>query len=53
MTAHWRQVIGHRAGRRALAGHGGYGHSRMRERIFGGITHYVLDHQDIAVLIVH
>lgn len=32
---------------------GGYGRSRMRERIFGGVTQHVLDHHDIAVLIAH
>jgi nucleotide-binding universal stress UspA family protein len=32
---------------------GGYGRSRMRERIFGGVTRYVLDHCDIPVLIAH
>jgi nucleotide-binding universal stress UspA family protein len=32
---------------------GGYGRSRMRERIFGGVTRYVLDHCDLPVLIAH
>lgn len=32
---------------------GGYGRSRMRERIFGGVTQHVLDHHDMAVLIAH
>jgi nucleotide-binding universal stress UspA family protein len=33
---------------------GGYGRSRMRERIFGGVTQHVLDHHDTCpVLIVH
>ena len=32
---------------------GGYGRSRMRERIFGGVTQHVLDHHDIPVLIAH
>lgn len=32
---------------------GGYGRSRMRERIFGGVTQHVLDHHDISVLIAH
>lgn len=32
---------------------GGYGRSRMRERIFGGVTQHVLDHHDIAVLLAH
>jgi nucleotide-binding universal stress UspA family protein len=30
---------------------GGYGRSRMRERIFGGVTQHVLDHHDMPVLI--
>jgi nucleotide-binding universal stress UspA family protein len=32
---------------------GGYGRSRMRERIFGGVTQHVLDRHDIPVLIAH
>jgi nucleotide-binding universal stress UspA family protein len=32
---------------------GGYGHSRMRELIFGGVTRYALSHAEIAVLITH
>jgi nucleotide-binding universal stress UspA family protein len=32
---------------------GGYGRSRMRERIFGGVTQHVLDHHDIPILIAH
>ncbi|HYZ26209.1 MAG TPA: universal stress protein [Geminicoccaceae bacterium] len=32
---------------------GGYGRSRMRERIFGGVTRHVLDHCDLPVLIAH
>jgi nucleotide-binding universal stress UspA family protein len=32
---------------------GGYGRSRMRERIFGGVTQHVLDHHDMPVLIAH
>ncbi len=32
---------------------GGYGHSRMRELIFGGATRYVLAHYDLPVLIAH
>jgi nucleotide-binding universal stress UspA family protein len=32
---------------------GGYGRSRMRERIFGGVTQHVLDHSDVPVLIAH
>ena len=32
---------------------GGYGRSRMRERIFGGVTQHVLDHHDMPVLAAH
>jgi len=32
---------------------GGYGHSRMRELIFGGVTRYALSHATIAVLMTH
>ncbi len=32
---------------------GGYGHSRMRELIFGGVTLHVLGHYDLPVLIAH
>jgi nucleotide-binding universal stress UspA family protein len=32
---------------------GGYGRSRLRERIFGGVTRHVLDHCDVPVLIAH
>lgn len=32
---------------------GGYGHSRMREMIFGGVTRYALTNAEIAVLITH
>jgi nucleotide-binding universal stress UspA family protein len=32
---------------------GGYGRSRMRERVFGGVTRHVLDHCDLPVLIAH
>jgi nucleotide-binding universal stress UspA family protein len=32
---------------------GGYGHSRMRELIFGGVTLHVLGHHDLPVLIAH
>jgi nucleotide-binding universal stress UspA family protein len=32
---------------------GGYGRSRMRERIFGGVTQHVLDHHEMPVLIAH
>ncbi|CAO3427277.1 COG0589: Universal stress protein UspA and related nucleotide-binding proteins [Azospirillum doebereinerae] len=32
---------------------GGYGHSRMREMILGGVTRYVLNHAGLPVLMVH
>jgi nucleotide-binding universal stress UspA family protein len=32
---------------------GGYSRSRMRERIFGGVTQHVLEHHDLPVLIAH
>lgn len=32
---------------------GGYGHSRLRELIFGGVTRHVLHHYDLPVLITH
>jgi nucleotide-binding universal stress UspA family protein len=32
---------------------GGYGHSRVRELIFGGVTRHVLHHLDLPVLIAH
>ncbi len=32
---------------------GGYGHYRLRERILGGVTHYVLNHADLTVLMAH
>src|SRR5918995_131313 len=32
---------------------GGYGRSRMRERIFGGVTQHVLDHHEMPILIAH
>ena len=32
---------------------GGYGRSRMRERIFGGVTQHVLNQHDTPVLIAH
>lgn len=32
---------------------GGYSRSRMRERIFGGVTRHVLDHHGMPVLIAH
>ncbi len=32
---------------------GGYGHSRFREIVFGGVTEYVLNYADTPVLMVH
>lgn len=32
---------------------GGYGHSRMRERVFGGATRHVLEHATLPVLMQH
>ena len=32
---------------------GGYGHSRLRELIFGGVTRHVLHHYDLPILITH
>lgn len=32
---------------------GGYGHSRMREMILGGVTRYMLGHSGIPVLMAH
>ncbi|WP_448205514.1 universal stress protein [Azospirillum sp. sgz302134] len=32
---------------------GGYGHSRMRELILGGVTRYVLNHASLPVLMAH
>jgi nucleotide-binding universal stress UspA family protein len=32
---------------------GGYGHSRVREMIMGGVTRYILDHPSLPVLIAH
>jgi nucleotide-binding universal stress UspA family protein len=32
---------------------GGYGHSRLRESIFGGVTQYIVSHPKIPVLMVH
>jgi nucleotide-binding universal stress UspA family protein len=32
---------------------GGYGHSRMREMILGGVTRYVLAHPGLPVLMAH
>ncbi len=32
---------------------GGYGHSRLREMVLGGVTRHVLDHMKIPVLMSH
>ena len=32
---------------------GGYSHSRMQERVFGGVTDYVLSHSKIITVMVH
>jgi nucleotide-binding universal stress UspA family protein len=32
---------------------GGYGHTRLREWVFGGFTQFVLDHADVLVLMAH
>jgi nucleotide-binding universal stress UspA family protein len=32
---------------------GGYGHSRVREMILGGVTRYIFDHPSLPVLIAH
>lgn len=32
---------------------GGYGHSRRRELVLGGVTRYVIDNTDMAVLMAH
>lgn len=32
---------------------GGYGHHRLRERIFGGVTHHVIDHAGLPILMAH
>jgi nucleotide-binding universal stress UspA family protein len=32
---------------------GGYGHSRLRERVLGGVTRGVLTHMTVPVLIAH
>lgn len=32
---------------------GGYGHSRRRELVMGGVTRHVIEHADIPVLLVH
>lgn len=32
---------------------GGYGHSRRRELVMGGVTRYIIEHGDLPVLMVH
>ena len=32
---------------------GAYSHSRLRERVFGGTTEYVLHNADVPVLMMH
>lgn len=32
---------------------GGYGHSPLREHLFGGATHHVIEHMDLPVLLSH
>jgi nucleotide-binding universal stress UspA family protein len=32
---------------------GGYGHSALREHLFGGATHFVLEHLNVPVLLSH
>ena len=32
---------------------GGYGHSPLREHLFGGVTYFVLEHMDLLVLLSH
>ena len=32
---------------------GGYSHSRMQERVFGGVTEYVLQNSRIVTVMVH
>jgi nucleotide-binding universal stress UspA family protein len=32
---------------------GGYGHSRIREVIMGGVTHHILRHMTVPVLMSH
>ncbi|MDH3771788.1 MAG: universal stress protein [Nitrospirota bacterium] len=32
---------------------GGYGHGRVRELIFGGVTRHVLSHLELPVLLAH
>jgi nucleotide-binding universal stress UspA family protein len=32
---------------------GGYGHTRLREWVFGGFTQYALDHAELPILMAH
>ncbi|MEQ1540005.1 MAG: universal stress protein, partial [Sphingorhabdus sp.] len=32
---------------------GAYGHSRWREALFGGVTHYILAETKVPVLLAH
>lgn len=32
---------------------GGYGHSRLRELVFGGVTQHILEHMTVPVLMAH
>lgn len=32
---------------------GGYGHARLRERIFGGVTHHIVNHPELPILLAH
>ncbi len=32
---------------------GGYGHARLRERILGGVTHHIVSHLELPVLLAH
>jgi len=32
---------------------GGYGHSRLRERMLGGATRFMLEHMTVPVLFSH
>lgn len=46
-------LLGAVAGRADLLVMGGYGHSRLREWVFGGFTEHVLDDAALPVLIAH
>lgn len=32
---------------------GGYGHTRLRERILGGVTHHIINHPELPILLAH